>query len=303
MYSAKLSVKGRDDPQRAVVESAMEALSHDEPDLVRARRIATMISDVSLRVEDRIALLGRLLRIEPRIARATGLRLAADAPDALRQAIGGVLSVTQGSEDDLPVLLSLAANEPMAEIRRNFQAAIETLNTVNIGDSLAVLSKLLNRPLTAHRLDAALLLPQAENHYMFCRWVNKAWCRAVDRDVARYAVAVLSLVEIMIDQLVVAAGFTVVGDSLSAGEIDAIRYQLAGRPSHMRLATTRDLIVRWPWLERYRELCERYGHLRSPGTKPLRQAMGTLDAERITEALAFIGEEWIAAMYALAETR
>jgi len=259
------------------VEQAIRALSEGESDLSRARRVARMVVDAGLPDDSRVELLNRLMRIEPRVARQVSLQLGSTAPRALRQAAGGVLSVTSGSEDDLPALLSLAAHEEDQEIRRSLELAVEGLRSPSITDAVAVFAKLVGRDADAARLDPDRLVPRREDRYLFARWVHKTWSRAAAADPARYVAAVLALCDVMIDQLVLALGPQ--PGVVEAAEIDRIRHRLTGRPTTRELVDRAVLRARHPWLARVAQLHR------------------TGDADAVAAAFGVIGTAWIQDMY------
>jgi hypothetical protein len=277
------------------VEAAFSALSTGESSIEHAVRLAGVVRQRDTEPAECVALLRRALTLDPRPARQAALEVANHIDERVRAAASGVLASTSGSEDDLPRLLSLVADESLLAHRATLQAAADAVGSPDPEESMMRLLGLVGLPAQRHRVDFATLVPDVRHRTQLIRWMNKAWSRAADlRRPGRYVEAVGSLAAVIVDQSVLhlATGYDV---GLSDAQLAAIAQGLRERLPAGELISLPLVAERLPWLAAYGEL-DLANASRGGSTRPMMAVLGKRDVSEATRGLAVLVRGWVLLM-------
>lgn len=273
------------------VQAAISALSGDEPHIAHAVRLAAVIRSADTDTTERLQLLHRVLTLDQRAARQVALDIADDPQHEVRAAACGVLASTLGSEDDLPRLLSLVADERLSGQAEALQIAIDAVQAPDPAESIALLLRLVDLGDDCEGISIELLVPAPMHRSQLLRWINKAWSRAADhRQSQRFLDAARVVGGIVIDQTVLGGAAAGEPLGLSATELDQIAHGLRDRPTPLQLVDRRAIRVRYPWIDAYAEL----GVRGSAARPPRMSVLGARDIATATATLRLLVQGWLA---------
>lgn len=278
------------------VRAAISALSEDEPRVAHAVRLAAVITSPDTDRAERLELLRRVLTLDPRVARQVALDIADDEDEGVRVVACGVLASTIGSEDDLPRLLSLAADDRLSGQHEALQIATEAVRNPDPVESVALLLRLVDVPPEGLDTSIDALVPAVMHQAQLVRWINKAWSRAADhRQPQRFLDAARVLGGIAVDQTLLGCAAQGLELGLTASEIDQITHGLRDRPTALQLADRPEVRSRYPWIDAYAELAA-VGGSGFAGRSPQMSVLGARDIASGTASLKLLVRGWLVAM-------
>ncbi|WP_133241156.1 hypothetical protein [Nocardioides gansuensis] len=278
------------------VLAAISALNAGESQVAHAVRLARVVRSTEEEATERVELLRRVLAIDSRVARQTGLDVASDPEIEVRSAALGVLASTTGSEDDLARLLSLAADSRQPEHRALLQVAIDAIENPDPHESIALLLRLVDVQPAGRTVNLETLVPLQMHRSQLIRWVSKAWTRAADhKQPARFLDAALVVGGLVVDQVVLRASSRSGDVGVEPREIEQITYSLRDRPSAIQLAGRPALLGLFPWFAALAEL-DTMARVGAAVRRPRMSLLGASDIAGATAALQPLVDGWLTVM-------